>query len=119
MTSNTTLLIIGLFAAFIIMIYLLGKSKNTGRKWSTALLCVTLLSIISTISMGVNYLAAFTGKQDGISLTGWLARLIIGEARWSVELFFNYFEGFTALSIVLVMLYFIAVVYENKKTGRY
>lgn len=70
------------------------------------------------MSMGVNYLAAFTGRQDGISLTGWLAKLIIGEARWSLEMFYNYYESFTILSIVLVILFFTAVIYEKKKLGR-
>lgn len=119
MTNNTVFLIVGVFAISIIMIYTLSRSNSNGRRWSIYFLCMSLLSIICSISMGVNYLAAYTGRQDGIALTGWLARLIIGDDRWSLEMFYNYYAGFTTLSIVFVILFFTAVIYENKRLGRY
>lgn len=114
MTNNTAFLLIGVFAACIIMIYFLGRSNSRNRKWSTCLLCILLFSIICTIGLGVNYLAAFTGRQDGISLTGWLARLIIGEGRWSIDLFLSYFEVSVSVSILLLITYFTAIIFENK-----
>lgn len=65
--------------------------------------------------MAVNYLAAFTGKLDGIGLTSRLAKLIIGEGRWTIDMFLGYFEVFTILSIALLFAYFIALLYESKK----
>jgi hypothetical protein len=93
----------------------LYRTNPKCRYLSSSILCFLLLSIISTISLGVNYIAAFTGKLDGIGLTSQLAKLIIGEGRWSTELFLKYFEAFTTLCIMLVGFYFIALLYENKR----
>lgn len=118
MTNNTAFLIIVGSVAFGLIAMILFRTNPKCRYISSSILFTLLFSIISTISLGVNYIAAFTGKLDGIGLTGWLAKLIIGEGRWSVELFYAYFEAFTTLSIILLFMYFIALLYENKKHNK-
>ena len=115
MTNNTAFLLCISIVSFIAIAMVLHKSNPKCRYLSSSVLCFLLFSIISTISLGINYMAAFTGKLDGISLTSRLAILIIGEGRWSVELFLGYFEAFTTLSIILLFAYFIALLYENKR----
>jgi uncharacterized membrane protein YjdF len=115
MTNNTAFLVIIGIVLFITMAMVLYRTNAKSRYLSTSILCVLLFSIISTISLGINYVAAFTGNQDGIALTGRLAKLIIGGDRWSLELFFSYFEAFTTFSIVSIFIYFIALLHENKR----
>lgn len=115
MTNNTVFLIVICIVSFVAIAMLLYKADPKSRYLSSSILCMLLFSIISTISMAVNYLAAYTGNQDGIGLASRLAKLIIGEGRWSLELFLSYFEGFTALSMALLFIYFLTLLYENKK----
>lgn len=115
MTNNAAFLIIIGIVLFILMAMVLYKTNPKCRYLSSSILCFLLLAIISTISLGVNYMAAFTGKLDGIGITSQLAKLIIGEGRWSVELFLGYFEAFTTLCIMLLFVYYITLLYENKR----
>jgi hypothetical protein len=115
MTNNTAFIIIAGIVLFLAIARILYRTNPKCRYISSSILCILMFSIISTISLGVNYIAAFTGNLDGIALTGWLAKLIIGEGRWSIELFYAYFEAFTTLSVGLLIIYFIALLHENKK----
>jgi hypothetical protein len=115
LTINTAVLLIVCIVLFISIAMVLHRTNPKCRYLSTSVLLFLLFSIISTISLGVNYIAAFTGNLDGIGLTSQLAKLIIGESRWNLELFLGYFEAFTTLSLMLLFIYFIALLYENKK----
>lgn len=115
MTNNTSFLIFVGIVLFIAIVMVLYRMNPKCRYLSSGILCFLLFSIISTISLGVNYIAAFTGKLDGIGITSQLAKLIIGEGRWSVELFLSYFEAFTTLCIILLLAYFVAFLYESKR----
>jgi hypothetical protein len=115
LTNNIAFLIFIGIVLFIAIVMVLYRTNPKCRYLSSGILCILLFSIISTISLGVNYIAAFIGKQDGIALTTRLAKLIIGEGRWSVELFLSYFEAFTTFCMILLLVYFVAFLYENKR----
>ncbi|KGK86818.1 hypothetical protein DP73_15420 [Desulfosporosinus sp. HMP52] len=71
-----------------------------------ALLPLVILSLIVSLSLGVNYVAsAIPSINDGISIHTSLAHWIIGEDSWSINLFKNYFDYSIWISLILLALY--------------
>ncbi len=73
---------------------------------SNALLVLILFSLIVSISLGVNYVAAaIPSINDGIGIHNFLAYWIIGDDRWTLSLFKSYFNYSLATNIILLLLY--------------
>jgi len=89
-------------------IYALIMKKRLKEKFRLfdPLLPLVILSIIASLSLGTNYVAAaIPSLNDGIGIQNFLAYWIIGEDNWSIELFEKYFEYSLALSLSLLIVY--------------
>lgn len=78
------------------VVYAFLMKKNFGKEFrlSKSLIPLILITLISTICLGVNYVAsAVSSLNDEIAIHNFLAYWIIGEDNWSVQLFKDYFDG--------------------------
>ena len=75
-------------------IYIIIMQKKLKQKFelSKELLPLIFISLISTVCLGVNFVAsAIPSLNDGIGIHNFIAYWIIGENNWSISLFNNYF----------------------------
>ena len=71
-----------------------------------ALIPLILLSLLISISLGINYVAsAIPSINDGIGIHNFLASWIIGEDQWSIGLFKSYFDYSIIINIILITAY--------------
>lgn len=99
------LLIACIFAWVIFTIVMKRRLKEKFRLFN-ALLPLVLLSLIVSISLGINYVAsAVPSINDGIGIHNFLAYWIIGEDNWSEGLFKSYFNYSLITSIFLLFAY--------------
>ncbi|MDO6355761.1 hypothetical protein Q3V94_11915 [Caloramator sp. CAR-1] len=83
-------------------------------RFSESLIPLILLCIIAAICLGVNFVAAaIPSLNDGIAIHSFLARLIIGDDRWSVQLFKAYFDGAVYVSIFWILVYSLLKLYKK------
>lgn len=100
-----------LFTTIILLVWVIysfamKKRLHEDFRVSGTLLPLMIFSVIASVSLGTNYLAAaIPSLNDGISMHNFLASLIIGEDNWSYHLFKTYFEYSLALSISLLIVY--------------
>lgn len=90
------------------VIYTFLMKKNFGKEFeiSKALVPLILISLISTICLGVNYVAsAVPSLNDGIGIHNFIAGWIIGDDNWSVQLFKSYFDISVYASLLLTLIY--------------
>lgn len=89
-------------------IYAFLLKRNFGKEFmiSKSLMPLILICIISSICLGVNFVAATVPNlNDGLAINNFLAYLIISEDNWSVHLFKSYFDSSVYLSLILVVIY--------------
>lgn len=82
--------------------------RNFGKEFtlSKSLIPLMLICLISTICIGVNYVAsAVPSLNDGIAIHNFLAYWIIGENNWGVQLFKGYFNNSIYISLFLTFIY--------------
>lgn len=101
---------------FIYSIFLFRKSSEP-RKYSSVILIGLILAITSNIALSNNYVVNLLGPavNDGIAVTNFLARLILWDANWSLDLFKQAYDSSTALVIVLIIFYALVLLLEKKK----
>lgn len=90
------------------VIYTLLMKKNFGKEFaiSKSLIPLILVCLISSICLGINYVAsAVPSLNDGIGIHNFLAGLIIGDDNWSVQLFKSYFNQSVYTSLLLILMY--------------
>lgn len=91
------LLILGVYA-FVMKVRLLDKFK-----FCDPLLPLVIFSVIASLSLGVNYVAAaIPSLNDGIGIHNFLAYWIIGEDNSSIGLFKDYFDYSLTVSILCI-----------------
>lgn len=112
--SNT---IIFVAVVLVIFLILLVKSYRQNNKVSNSILGLLMLSIIISIALGINYVVALVGGQDGIAIENKIAYLIIGENRWSVELFRLYFHTSLISNVILFITYIGSLFLQKGFTG--
>lgn len=76
-------------------------------------------SVLSTVCLAQNYTESLIpAANDGIAISNSLAYWIIGEDRWSRELFKSYFDGSVYVSLLLLLLYLGCVIQEKRHAQR-
>ncbi len=93
---------------FVWAVYALIMKKSLKEKFRLfdPLLSLVILSLIVSLSLGTNYVAAAVPSlNDGIGIHNFMAYWIIGEDNWSIGLFEKYFEYSLALSFFLLIVY--------------
>jgi len=84
--------------------FLLYRIRKSMFSLPSALLPLLLSSIIITIDLGFNYLAATNPSlNDGIGLHGFFAQFIFSDNGWSAGLFRQYYEISIFVSCVLTL----------------
>ena len=90
------------------VIYAFLLKRNYGKEFtiSKSLIPLILICFISTICLGVNYVAsAVPSLNDGIGIHNFISRWIIGENNWSVQLFKTYFNLSVYVSLFITLIY--------------
>lgn len=101
---------------WIILTLVLKQRSNTQFRFSEALLPLVLVSYLVTIDLGINYVAGAIPKlNDGIGLHSKFAFFIIGEDRWSLELFKKIYDISFNISIVLTLIFIILLLLIRKR----
>ncbi|MDR7314695.1 hypothetical protein [Brevibacillus nitrificans] len=102
-----------------LLVFVLFKKFGVTRPFSRLALLSLIFCVLATACLGVNYVQSLLpGLQDGIAVSNALASFIIGEDQWSHEKFLQYFEGFMATSVLLMVFYIIALIGESRTRGK-
>jgi len=83
------------------------KTRLKGKfRFFNALLPLVIFSVIVSLSLGINYVASsIPNINDGIAIHSSLAYWIIGEDKWSINLFKQFFDYSIWTSVILLALY--------------
>ena len=100
------MILIVILIAWGIFTYKSYKKFDKDFRFSDALIPLILLGIVSSVSLGVNYLFANTRASDGIGIVGFLSDwIIIQDDKWTRELFWSYFDSSIKVNLLLVCVY--------------
>jgi hypothetical protein len=100
-----------IFLYFFIGLYLAIQKK---LKFSTALLPLLLFSILANVALAQNYTQSLIAEaNDGLGISNKLAYVLIGENRWSQELFQSSYNFSTNVSLVLLLTYSLILISEK------
>jgi len=102
-----------IFAIIFIVIVVMCRVLNKEKFLSRSFLIIELFSLITSVSLGVNYLGALSGKEDGITINNGIAWWFFGDDGWSIELFKSCFESSLSLSLLLLLAYVITSFVED------
>ncbi|MCM0647394.1 hypothetical protein NBE98_03260 [Clostridium swellfunianum] len=97
-------------------LYTFLMKRNLGNEFmfSKSLIPLILICLISTMCLGINYVAsAVPSLNDGIGIHNFWAGLIIGEDSWSVQLFKTYFNLSVYASLFLTFIYSISALLKK------
>jgi hypothetical protein len=86
---------------------------NKDRFITKTLFLMNLFSIIISLSLGINYIYATVGREDGIAVNNFIAYWIIGDDCWSIDLFSRYFEHSLSISSLLLLALAATVIIEE------
>jgi len=96
---------------FIVMLVFAIQKKV---KFSTALLPVLLFSIVANVALAQNYTQSLIPEaNDGMGISNRLAYFLIGDDRWSHELFRSAYNLSTTITIVFLIVYSLVLVLER------
>lgn len=96
----------------IAMVWVVIRKK---LKPSQALLPAFAFASIASVALGQNYtMSQIPEANDGIGVSNFLAKFLLPDEGWTVELFYTQFQLYLVLSLVLILLYLIAVLSEKK-----
>ena len=85
-------------------------------KLSQAVIPMITFAILSSVALGQNYTASLIPEaNDGLGISNFLAKFLLPDDYWTKEMFLSRFELYLAISIALILLYFIFVIVERKK----
>ncbi len=102
------------FFLFLFVFIVLILAINKTIKFSSSILILLLFSIITNVALAQNYTQSLIPEaNDGISISNQLSYMIIGEDRWSQELFQSTYNDSTIISIVLLIVYLLTLVLEK------
>lgn len=106
-----------IFGCLVITICSILIFKNLGihNAFSKGIGIAIALSVLGTISLSQNYTQSLIPEvNDGIGISNQIAYWIIGEGRWSLEMFQTMFELSLYITLFLIMVYPIVLVTESK-----
>ncbi len=102
------------FFLFLFVFIVLILAINKTIKFSSSILILLIFSIITNVALAQNYTQSLIPEaNDGLSISNRLAYMIIGEDRWSHELFESTYNTSTILSIVLIVVYLLTLIVEK------
>lgn len=102
------------FFLFLFVFIVLILAINKTIKFSSSILILLLFSIITNVALAQNYTQSLIPEaNDGLSISNQLSYMIIGEDRWSHELFESTYNSSTIISIVLLIVYLLTLVLEK------
>lgn len=85
---------------------------------SKTLLPLVLFSILANIALAQNYTQSLISEvNDGIGISNFLAAFLLPDDYWTKALFLSRFEISLVISLVLVIIYFVLTVIENKNVN--
>ncbi len=100
-----------IFVYFVVMMIFAIQKKV---KFSTALLPLLLFSIVANVALAQNYTQSLIPEaNDGMGISNLLAYFLIGDDRWSHELFRSAYNLSTTITILFLIAYSIILVLEN------
>ena len=98
-------------AVWLLYVFLLYYFRKERFFFPAALLPLLLFSMLVTVDLGVNYLAAAAPVlNDGIGLHGFFAPLFFGNSGWGLALFRQYYAAAFCVSCFLLVGYMLALV---------
>lgn len=108
------------FIIFVYFIAMMIAAIQKKVKFSTAMLPVLLFSIVANVALAQNYTQSLIpGANDGMGISNRLAYFLIGEDRWSHELFRSAYNLSTTITMLLLIAYslilVIEIVYKRKE----
>ncbi|MED4569514.1 hypothetical protein [Brevibacillus agri] len=105
-----------MMAGLVVALVLFFLKRIRARNYYSAVTLVLLFaSVLSTVCLAQNYTESLIpAANDGIAISNSLAYWIIGEDRWSRELFKSYFDGSVYVSLLLLLLYLGCVIQEKR-----
>lgn len=87
-------------------------------KMSQAAVPMIAFAILSSVALGQNYTVSLIPEaNDGIAISNFLAKFLLPEDGWTTEMFLSKFELYLGISIALIILYFIFVIVEKRRTN--
>ena len=102
------------FFLFLFVFIVLILDINKMIKFSSSILILLLFSVIANVALAQNYTQSLIPEaNDGMGISNKLAYMIIGEVRWSHELFQSMYNDSTIISIVLLIVYLLILVLEK------
>ena len=102
------------FFLFLFVFIVLILAINKTIKFSSSILILLVFSIITNVALAQNYTQSLIPEaNDGLSISNQLSYMIIGEDRWSHELFESTYNTSTILSILLIVVYLLTLVLEK------
>ena len=102
------------FILFVLIFFFLYLASQKKIKLSTAILPFVLFSILANVALSQNYTHSLIPEaNDGIGISNFLAYFLIGEDRWTKDLFHSRYELSTTVSIVLLTVYCLVLVFEK------
>ena len=101
------------FLMFLYLFFMVIVVLKKIVKFSTAVLPLMLFSILANVALAQNYTHSLIPEaNDGIGISNRLAYFIIGDDRWSPELFRSTYNFSTTVAVVLLIVYIFAQVLE-------
>lgn len=99
---------------FLSIIYVLLKYFSVKYSLSITFAIGLIISVISTISLWLNYKASF-GEQDGIAISNKISYwLITDNYSWSQQLFMDYFI-YALVTTILLFVFMVSPYIINKR----
>ncbi|MGD6831107.1 hypothetical protein ACQCT5_03020 [Sutcliffiella halmapala] len=101
---------------FVIASILLFKRFGIPNAYSKGIALAIALSILAVIALAQNYTQSLIPEaNDGMGISNSLAYWIIGEERWTNEMFRSFFEQSTYLTLALIVAYPLVLAVEARK----
>ena len=108
-------------ALIILIIFIVGYTllifrKKEKKEYSRIILITIIISILANLALLENYLSNLTNQNlnEGICISNNIAYLIIGEDRWSINSFHDYFNNSLIISGILLIAYIVLIYIEQK-----
>jgi hypothetical protein len=107
-----------IFSCLVLVIgsVILLKRFGVKNSFSKGVALAIALSILSVIALAQNYTQSLIPEaNDGMGISNSLAYWIIGEERWTIEMFRSFFEQSTYLTLALIVAYPLVLAVEARK----
>jgi glucan phosphoethanolaminetransferase (alkaline phosphatase superfamily) len=96
----------GISLLFLILSVVVFKLTGVSRPIAQGALLAIIISIVAVAMLAQNYTQSLIPEaNDGVSVSNFVAYLVIGEDGWSTAVFREAFEASLGVTILLILLY--------------